>query len=174
MEKWKTLCGFTLVELLFALAILAILVSLSLPALHGLSVRYRMELDMQLYKRYLALARHYAIAHMTQVTICPLIQNHCNKEEWGQSLSVFLDLNGDGTLDADEHIIKTGDPLAKQVSFSYPRPAVTFRADGTPKGLHNGTFRYCAKGINGEFYGQALSISYSGRTKLKDDNNCRD
>lgn len=174
MEKFSKIGGFSLFELLFTIAIIAILASLCLPSLHGLSVRYRMELDMQLYKRYIALARHYAIAHVTQVTLCPLIENTCTLADWGKTLTLFQDIDGDGKRDPDERIIDTGDPLPTQVLFSYPRPAITFRADGTPKGFHNGTFRYCVKGINGELYGQSLSVSFSGRTKLKDNNECRD
>lgn len=174
MEKRKILRGFTLFELLCTIAILAILITLSLPTLSGLSLRYRMELDMQLYKRYLALARHYAIAHVTQVTLCPLIENRCTISDWGKTLTIFLDSNGDGVLNPDEHIIEVGDALPDQIQFTYPRPAITYRADGTPKGLHNGTFRYCVTGINGELFGQSLSVSFSGRTKLKDNIDCAD
>ncbi|WP_462163600.1 GspH/FimT family pseudopilin [Pseudoalteromonas xiamenensis] len=166
--------GFTLLETIVSMAILVILTCIGLPNIHDLLLKYRMQNDMLSYKHYVHLTRHHAITHTALVTFCPLVEKRCKLTDWGQSPTIFVDINGNSELDQDEKVIHIGESLREYVEFEYPRKAITFRPDGTPKGLHNGTFTYCIKLLNGEKVGQSLSLNHSGRTKLRDELKCEE
>ncbi|CCQ09610.1 type IV pilus biogenesis protein, putative [Pseudoalteromonas luteoviolacea B = ATCC 29581] len=173
MSKKKA-AGVTFFELVTTLAIITIIVVFTLPNLLHFHSRFTMQIEMQTYHRALAFARHYAINHITQVTTCALINLRCDKTSWGDTLTVFVDKDGDGTLDRDEKILHQREAIDKRAKLTYPRRAITFRPDGTPKGLHNGTFRYCITLPSGQRAGIKLSLNHSGRTKLSDHQKCDD
>ena len=58
-------------------------------------------------------------------------------------------------------------------SLEYPREALTFRPDGSLNGFQNGTFIYCPNSDKANLKGLALSVSQTGRIRIKSTDKCQ-
>lgn len=130
--------GFTLVETLVAIAVLAILASLAAPGFAEAIRRHRVESMREQMLASIALAKVEALARgqqavMTRTTPCP--QAAANTD-WDCGWSVFMDLNGDSLRNAGEPVVhevhgKAGTrirrgPVVASASFNrlgLPQPA---------------------------------------------------
>ena len=129
--------GFTLVEAMVALALLAILSSLAAPtlmrAIHAQQVR-RASIDLAMA---FILAREEAITRQIPVIIDNL------DDDWTNGWTIFVDLDSDGGLDDGEPVLKTADDIASGVRISGNTPVSRY-VRYTPSGearLHNGAFQ---------------------------------
>ncbi|MGB2707488.1 MAG: pilus assembly protein, partial [Pseudoalteromonas nigrifaciens] len=59
-------------------------------------------------------------------------------------------------------------------SLEYPREALTFRPDGSLNGFQNGTFIYCPNSDKANLEGLALSVSQTGRIRIKSTDKCQE
>src|SRR5260370_7479309 len=89
--------GFTFVEMVVTVAVGLILVSRALPVMIGAIQSYRLNSVAQQTANLIELTRYAAIRRNTIVSLHKTVQN-------GNTV-FFIDLNGNGTLDADEPMI---------------------------------------------------------------------
>lgn len=129
--------GFTLIEALVALALLAILSSLAAPTLtqmiHAQQVR-RASIDLAMA---LIVAREEAITRQKPVIVDNL------DDDWANGWTIFVDLDSDGGLDDDEPILKAADTIASGVRISGNTPVrryVRYTPSGEAK-LQSGAFQ---------------------------------
>ena len=101
--------GFTALELVVTMAIVAILLATGVPAIKNYSWNLRMKTAMDLLQTDLNLARGFAISHNIQTIICPATEsNDCSGQStWQDGWIVFTDLNADRQK-------QEGEPLLKQ------------------------------------------------------------
>lgn len=98
--------GFTLVELMIALAVLAILVAVATPSFREMSLNNRSTTVINSLLADLALARNEAVkagrnAHVT-----------ARSGVWNQGWELWIDANGNGSRDgADEPVLKEYDAI---------------------------------------------------------------
>ena len=118
-------------------------------------------------------ARLYAIENRSYVTLCPLEDNKCVKNNWGEQISFFIDNNKSTSLDEDGLILSTLSHTHISDSLEYPRDAITFRPDGTLNGFQNGTFIYCPNKEKANLEGFALTVSQTGRIRIKSTDACQ-
>lgn len=93
--------GFTLVELLVAIAVLGILSSVALPSLRDVMLDSARTSSLNTMLSALQLARNEALQQRREVTVCPsasleggcLDQGH---SAWEQGILIFIDSDGDG------------------------------------------------------------------------------
>ena len=156
MDAPATTRGFTLIELVVTLAVLAIIMAVAIPGFQGMVNRNQVAATTNNLVSALALARSEAIKRATRVTVA--------SADWTVGWQVFED---QGTV---------GDPsgdtvLRVQQSTSNAAPAVTPDANFTnyisylPSGVSqgnggasNGSFEVCKAGVS-----RVISISTTGR-----------
>ncbi len=157
--------GVTLIELIFTIAVLATLVSISLPALGSLVQGAQARGARGSLMTSLALARASAIASNAQVAICPSAnQNDCAGDIWWQhGWIVFVDTNRNGIRDADEPVLEVAGPQAGiAIATTAGRVYASFRGDGGSPGT-NLTFTLCDR--RGAAKAATLVINNGGRVR---------
>lgn len=106
--------GVTLIELLLAVAVLAVLVSLAVPNMSDTAMRNAVKGEQRTYLGALHFARNEAISRSKTVSICPSIDGtNCAEfsTDWSFGFIVFIDdgsgdgHNGNGALEDGEEVL---------------------------------------------------------------------
>lgn len=92
--------GFTLIELVVTMAIVAIFASYAIPSFNNVMERNRISTATNEMVSALVLARSEALKRSNDVTVCASTnQTSCSGTDFAQGWLVFLDCNRDGDLD---------------------------------------------------------------------------
>lgn len=106
--------GFTLVELLTTIALLAILTGLALPSFGGLLAKWHRDSATRALISHLQLARMSAIKGSTKVVMCiSRSGSQCDppsQHDWSSGWLIFRDSNLNNDLDPDEELVATSGP----------------------------------------------------------------
>jgi len=159
--------GFTALELIITMAIVAVLLTMGVPAFQNYSWNLRMKTAMDTLQSDLKLARGQAISHNSKTVICPAGGEHdCSgQEEWQDGWIVFTDINGDRKKQASEPLLKYSGALARlSINSSSSRTYLRFFPNGTAPGS-NATIRFCDR--RGAAYSGSIMVSNSGRIRLQ-------
>ena len=143
-------CGFTLIELIVTITILAIIVSIALPSYHSFMERQEHSQMLALIRNSSNLAKNLAVTHHQQIVICTSENlSTCSNNQWNKGMLIFTDQNNNKTLDPNEMIhqklktnLKYGN-LKWDGGVANPN-TLTFMGDtGLPRGSQ-GSFHYCS------------------------------
>lgn len=102
----KNANGFTLIELMIALTIIGVLMTVAVPSFTETIKNNRLVTQVNLLAGSLALARSEAIRFGSEATVC--INNTqppvpvCSGANWNEGWMVWVDINNDGVLTAGE------------------------------------------------------------------------
>ncbi|WP_415882681.1 GspH/FimT family pseudopilin [Neptuniibacter sp. QD34_54] len=160
--------GFSLIELLIAIAILTILLSVALPSFGQFFQRNQLISEQQKIHSLLSYTRMAAVTQVQNVVICRWDgESGCtgtsasNTLIWPEGALVFVDLDQDRELDEpDEKVLKIF-PFSDANQISWNRgETLVYEADGSVRGGSNGTFTI---ENGGEVY--ELVISLTGRVR---------
>lgn len=153
--------AFSLVELLIALVILGILVSLAAPAFSAHIKRSRDESQISLMLSTLHLARSEAVKRRDFVALCS--GESCENRHWRKQLLMFTDNNRNGRPDPDEALLRITE-LDERYHWHWSnfrqRHHVTYQANGMTHAL-NGTLTLC----NEKRAVRQFVINLSGRVR---------
>ncbi|MBU1189478.1 MAG: GspH/FimT family pseudopilin [Gammaproteobacteria bacterium] len=134
--------GYTIVEIMIAIAILAILTALAMPSLQQFMARNELVGTSNALITGINLARTEAVTRSTAVAICPSTDGAtCSGGDWESGFLVFVDDNNNSSFNGGEELIRA--------ESGYTNPAITI--DGTG-GLNNG-FTFSADGIRSAVVG---------------------
>ncbi|MDA0689676.1 MAG: GspH/FimT family pseudopilin [Proteobacteria bacterium] len=163
--------GFTLLELLFTLGILATLLGLALPGFKELHRNTEMDIHARELAQLLQVARVAAITRNSLVTLCRSAAGDACAGQWQDGILVFADYDGDRRIDADDEVIRYH-------QFHGFEGEVRWRAfqnrqylQITPQGFtryQNGNFTLCPADRNPVFARQ-LIINRSARVRFAQD-----
>lgn len=151
--------AFSLLELLLALNILALLLVLALPAMQQWLDRQQAESYVRQLRQQLNFARVSAVSSGQTVQVCPLAGAQCLDQWWQLPIQIRLQQQDQ----PDPLVLRI---LAQPTSshwLYYNREQLQFRADGSLNALQNGTFIYCAKNYRWHY---KLTLSQAGRSQL--------
>lgn len=135
--------GLTLVELLVALTIAAVLVSAAIPSFTWSIASYRISGQVNGWIGDLQFARAEAIKRGQTVTLC-ISSNGTScatgTSSWEPGWIVFADASGNATVDAGEAVLRRQTALTGGSTFSADNNvrAVTFNREGFAVGLPAG------------------------------------
>ncbi len=146
--------GFTLVELLVALAIGAVLLLLGVPAYHDWIAEEQLLNHARLLAGSLNLARSEAIKQGHRVNLCKSSDGRqcTDLGRWDQGYLLHVDSDASGEVDGPDRVLRfeppprdivvaANRPLANYVSFTSLGQARTLGG-----GLQMGTFTVCKRG----------------------------
>jgi type IV fimbrial biogenesis protein FimT len=142
----NTVRGFTLFELLIALAVAAVLFGVALPALsNGLEAARSLDARSSLLTS-LTIASNQATLTGSRAVLCPSrTGSSCvNSADWSQGWIVFLDADGNREMDSGESILQQTGALAGKVRLhsTVGRTRIVFQGNGGNAGS-NVTFTLC-------------------------------
>jgi type IV fimbrial biogenesis protein FimT len=166
MKIWQRQ-GFTALELVVTMAIVAILLATGVPAIKNYSWNLRMKAAMDLLQTDLNLARGFAISHNIQTIICPATDsNDCSGlSTWQDGWIVFTDLNADRQKQEGEPLLKQAGAVAMlNISSSVSRSNLRFYPNGSAPGS-NTTILFCDK--RGAAFAGTITVSNSGRIRIR-------
>ncbi|HUO79500.1 MAG TPA: Tfp pilus assembly protein FimT/FimU [Steroidobacteraceae bacterium] len=131
--------GFTLTELLVAIGIIAILVSVGIPSYKNVTTANRMSAEINGLLYDMQYARSEAIKQGTPVTVCASWdgQTCLGWVWWGAGWIVFEDKNGNQSVDPGEAVLRSQPALASGDSL-WPDNwfyAVTYNREGYALGM---------------------------------------
>ena len=157
--------GFTVFELMVALAVAAILLGLAGPSFESFIDRQRMKAAVSSLHMDLQAARSQAVFRNAEVIACPgAPRGGCTGgSDWSDGWIVFEDRNGDLSKQDEEPLLRHGqrhDAIAIHAPPS--RPQIRFFPDGTTPGS-NGSISLCGRG--GPEKARRLVISNVGRIR---------
>lgn len=146
--------GFTVIELMITVALLAILVGIAAPSLRDLTMNARITSQANDLMTDLAMTRSEAVKRSVRTAICTSSSGTaCTSSNWQQGWIVFADADGDGALAAVTDIIKAvpaldgGNTLVSAGHSTNGSAAmfVPYRPSGvvTPGGAGTITFDLC-------------------------------
>jgi len=142
--------GLTLLELLVALCIMALLLGVSLPDLRRTLAQKRADITMNRLAQAIQLARNAAALNNSLVTLCGSTDGEACDGNWRHAALIFLDRDGDRKVDA---ATSPDSNIVRWLMFPEIAGTLRWRAFGnrsylqiTPQGFtlyQNGNFTYC-------------------------------
>ncbi len=154
--------AFTLLELMATLAIVVIFSMFALPSMSEFIKNERLTTQINSLVASLQRARSEAILRHLPVTICSSNGTACTDGNWQDGWIVFVDVNGNASVDAGDEILQVQAQLngATNLGSSSGDTRIVYDSRGfTPN--TNLTFSLCDD--RGSSYGKSISISNTGR-----------
>lgn len=157
--------GFTIIELMISIMVMAILAFIAAPSMRGMIERNKIDSSVTSMMRSIVAARSEAIARNQPVVMCSSSNGtSCTTGGWDNGWISFADSDADGTLDASEAVLgvsSASSGVTLRSSAADPNTLV-FLADGTITEVTD--FRVCGPDADlDEAY--AINISVTGRPR---------
>ena len=158
--------GFTLIEILIVLLVLAILVNLSLPALSQSVQRNQAQVAINEINRAISLTRFTAINDGVLTTLCRSEDGQNCGGQWHQGFIIFTDINADKIINGSDRLVRVFPQLTDSGTLKFRAFQNKQYLQMTPQGFtnyQNGNFTYCPAS-NDPTLAQQVIINRSGRT----------
>ncbi len=166
LDKHK---GFTLIELMVALAVLAILTGLAAPSFLGMMRDNRLVAQTNEFLGALHLARSEAVKRNRAVVVCKSADGEtCDTStQWHEGWLVWVDLNGNALQDSDEPVLRVAGGLSGEnriFASTGLEDQVIFNRRGMASAI--GAWSFCD--VRGAAHASAVVLNPSGRPKISD------
>lgn len=167
MSNFNKCRGFTLVELIIGLSLIAILTAYGIPNYRTLKLNQTMTQEINRLSSTIGFARSQSIIASQHVILCAT-QSYtaCDgNSQWHNGWMVFVDVNRDRTFDAGDRMLLNENNMSQgleAVASTY-RPLIRFDQTGFSPGT-NVTIRFCDD--RGADHGKAIIISNVGRPRI--------
>ncbi|HME38298.1 MAG TPA: Tfp pilus assembly protein FimT/FimU [Steroidobacteraceae bacterium] len=158
--------GYTMMEMLIVMAIVAILVTVGLPSFRYVTNSNRIAGEINGLLGDMQFARGEAIKEGRPVTVCTSSNGTscAGVTTWQSGWIVFSDVNGNGAVDAGEVVLRVQTPFSGSDTFVATNTVsgVTFNRLGYANGIANGTLVALHDATNTSNWTRCLSINLVG------------
>lgn len=164
--------GFTLIELMTAVGLTGLMLSMAVPALDAFVSNARQTGTINDFVSSMHLARSTAITTNTRVTLCPSANGvTCENTDWDRGWIVFSDLDSDQIVDLNETIVSGSDGAnnlaIKSAEFGQ---FLLYRPNGRVMNVSvngsSGAFTVCDS--RGASHAKVMLIDLSGRPRMSE------
>ncbi|WP_286816541.1 GspH/FimT family pseudopilin [Marinobacter sp. UBA3607] len=177
--------GFTLVELVITVAVIAIVATIAIPAMSDMVTRNRTTGAFNELKGLVAYARSESVKNVGEsVLLCASNDGAgcTNNADWSVGWLVVQDSNGNGAFDSGEPLLKVIGPLPNGINLSvktgnstqFNSISVAITGDGAPAGGNPITFKLCDSFGASEARGLIVSVSGQVRDAARDSSGNRE
>lgn len=161
--------GFTLIEVLFTLVILAVLLSLAAPSMRNVVLDQRVKTVASDIHATLIFARSEAIKRNQYVAVCSMTNDGSgcqNSTDWARGWIVYLDADGNGFPGAVSDVLRRQDAL-HDVTLTGTGTNITYQRDGRLRAAAT-TFVASYAG-NNDVTARCVRMDVSGRPNIQVD-----
>lgn len=164
--------GFTLVELLVTVSVVAILSSIAAPSFNSMVKRNRVTVQQNDLLSDIMLARLEAIKRSRSVSICSsnTAGTACsgNNDDWHQGWLVYVNSDKTGIYDSSEdELLRIHDPLSAGSTLGYTYTTLTFSSRGFMSSNEiNARFAFCNRDNNTD-YEREIKMLSTGRASRR-------
>jgi type IV fimbrial biogenesis protein FimT len=168
--------GFTLIELMVTISVLAIIVAIGLPNLQSFVVSNRLNSHVNQFVGLMNYARSEAIVRNAIVIICAKSTSGpgcSNTQFWGErTIIVCLDTDNDGDCGNSEPRLRTISPIdSLSEQFSLVAPSASTEIRFLPAGYARGAMNFKLYANTGDAayeskYGRLICLSKPGRVRV--------
>lgn len=157
--------GFTLIELMITLAVLAILIGLAAPSMNDLIRNNRVASVASEFGSAITYTRAEAIKRGQQIVLCQSSDPSAtpptcaNAGGWQQGWLAFVDSNSNSSFDNGETILRVWQTPSPGADISSTNPSIVFNARGMPTATD--TYTVCMNTLS-----RILSINAAGRLNI--------
>jgi len=124
--------GFSLIEVMVALAVFALVATLAVPNIRNFVQNNQMSASANNLMGSLALARSEAIKRNTQVSVCASSsQTGCTGVDWNSGWIVFVDGEDPGVVDGTDEILNAVQGLPGGMDLASTDPYIQFKPNGS-------------------------------------------
>ncbi len=169
--KYQKIKGFTLIELMITVLLIAIMVNMVVP-LGYLAEQFKLDYYIQKLYSSINIARSEAIKRSETISICRSMTGvSCDSGvNWAAGWVVFENPNNNNTIDSGEEIIRVYSGVGSPVNISWTGGSrVTFIPRGSS--VTPGSFKLCAVPSRKKPE-KIVSISSAGLIRKLDGGNC--
>lgn len=163
--------GFTLLELLIALAIISVLMAIGVPSMRDFIKNDRLVTQINTLVGHLAYARSEAALRHQSVVICASsTRTSCSTTNWASGWIIFVDSDNNSDFSAGEDMLRVVDELSGGNSLSSTVGSlVTYDKRGfAPDSA--GSFTLCDD--RGDAFKKSITISATGRVRQGGGGSC--
>ncbi|MHC6646413.1 GspH/FimT family pseudopilin [Alteromonas sp. HB246098] len=155
--------GLTLLEMLVAVAVLAIILTTVAPSIQSVLIKNRITSDINNLSAVVQRARFTAVDEQASVVLCPTENYTACTSSWKKAKMVFVDKNGNGSRDNNEALIVASDPLNSANAIYGVTGSLIFDEQGAIDTA--ATITLCPKDNDAD-YASALLLSLYGRISI--------
>jgi type IV fimbrial biogenesis protein FimT len=136
MKNFKNRAGFSMMEMLVTLLILGLVAAIGLPSLDEFIDDNRLNAAIGDLQSSMQAGRAEAVGRNAYVTLCKKNADSTDcvtSGGWQQGWIIFVDVDGDGTVDAGDEIVMVHDALLASLTFhgtAGVKDRITFRPSG--------------------------------------------
>ncbi len=163
----QRILGFSLIELIVALVIASILLTVAVPSFQAFARSNQVSSQINGLVADLTLARTEAVKRMTVVTVCNSNdQQGCTDTNWADGRIVWVDVNVNGIADNGE-ILRAALAIGRGASLTAANFTDVHRIQYRPSGSADstGTFQLCDAENR---YCRCLTVGTTGNPSLTD------
>jgi type IV fimbrial biogenesis protein FimT len=164
--------GFTLIELMIGIGLMAVLLSMAVPALDMFVSNARQTGAVNDFVSSLHTARSTAVTTNARVTVCASSNGaDCEAVSWDQGWIVFSDPDSDQVVGGDETIVSTGASIdGLDIQSAEFGASLTYRPNGrvTNASVNGSAGEFTVCDGRGSDHAKALIIALSGRPRFSE------
>lgn len=169
--------GFTLIELMVALAVFGIMLAVGIPSLKVFLERSELTTETNRFVGALSAARVEAVKRNLAVVLCPSKGlATCDGSNWSDGWIVFADVNGDGLLATDntEEVFSFAQSASAALTIKGDTnlaSTIIYKADGTLKS-DAGSVIVCHTKLTISSKARKISLTTGGRSRIDEATSC--